>query len=258
LPSKKLYPDYYLFIQRPICLSTIKGKLDQGLYATLDAFKDDLDLMFANAMSYNMEGSFIYQDALAMKVRLLVAVSHCNQAYVDKQIQSNYPHLYSKYASSQFGKDGTFSVFERNVDHRSCAEVKQLFKAIEFNDVQNVERLAAIEGFRANCMADCEMYKTKFKWGPIHAAAFYGRSKIIPILMRHGADVEMADKWYGGTPLAWAAFGDQVKTAKMLIDEYGANPKAKNQRGQIPFDVVSTPNNPEWYGLLKEVRRIIS
>jgi len=46
-----------------------------------------------------------------------------------------------------------------------------------------------------------------FTWSALHAAAYYGASKVIQLLMEHNANVEIQDTWYKGRPLAWAAFG---------------------------------------------------
>lgn len=98
------------------------------------------------------------------------------------------------------------------------------------------------------------LYSETFTWSPLHCAAFTGRNKILRLLLQHGVNVEIKDTWYGGTPLAWAAFGDRVKTAKILVHEFHADRSARNQRDQIPFDLVSTPDNLEWVGVLVNVR----
>ena len=33
----------------------------------------------------------------------------------------------------------------------------------------------------------------EFKWAPLHAAAYLGRSRIMDILMSHGANVNLSD-----------------------------------------------------------------
>jgi len=74
LPNKKEYPDYYTAIKNPISLNCMKNKmkssnnsLDQNYDYSFDDFVDDLNLMFENAMCYNMEGSVVYEDALYLK-----------------------------------------------------------------------------------------------------------------------------------------------------------------------------------------------
>lgn len=66
LPSKRHYPDYYVFIQQPICLDDIKQKIDDGLYNSLDDIRQDFDLCFSNAKKYNQKNSRIWLDAKFM------------------------------------------------------------------------------------------------------------------------------------------------------------------------------------------------
>lgn len=67
LPSKKLYPDYYKIIAKPISFDMIRKRVDREDYMSLNEFKDDFLTMFANAKLYNEEGSMVYEDAVAME-----------------------------------------------------------------------------------------------------------------------------------------------------------------------------------------------
>ncbi|TFY83345.1 hypothetical protein EWM64_g664 [Hericium alpestre] len=66
LPSKRLYPDYYELIKRPISLEDIKSQLESGAYTSLDAAKVDFELVFRNAKRYNARDSQIWNDAKAL------------------------------------------------------------------------------------------------------------------------------------------------------------------------------------------------
>ncbi|KPV73767.1 uncharacterized protein RHOBADRAFT_48765 [Rhodotorula graminis WP1] len=80
LPSKRDYPDYYLLITHPISLKEIKKKVNNGTYPNTDAFATDIHQMLNNAMTYNEEGSVVYEDA-----RMLRDVF--NRAYVQVTYQ---------------------------------------------------------------------------------------------------------------------------------------------------------------------------
>jgi Bromodomain len=71
LTSKRHYPDYYVYIQQPICLADIKQKIDDGLYNSLDDIRQDFDLCFSNAKKYNQKNSPIWLDAKFMLVSAL-------------------------------------------------------------------------------------------------------------------------------------------------------------------------------------------
>ena len=63
LPARPDYPDYYQVIKSPISLEQIQKRLDEDVYKTFDAFLDDLELMYNNALQYNAEGSLLFRDA---------------------------------------------------------------------------------------------------------------------------------------------------------------------------------------------------
>jgi ATP-dependent helicase STH1/SNF2 len=66
VPKKSDYPDYYVIIQRPICLKQIKRKIDNRTYRSVSACFEDFELMINNAKTYNQEGSWVYVDAVVL------------------------------------------------------------------------------------------------------------------------------------------------------------------------------------------------
>lgn len=66
LPDREMYPDYYSLVKSPICLSMIESRIPSQ-YKSLNAFMNDMALLFGNAISYNLEGSQVYEDAQAMR-----------------------------------------------------------------------------------------------------------------------------------------------------------------------------------------------
>ncbi|RHZ75782.1 hypothetical protein Glove_209g141 [Diversispora epigaea] len=67
LPSKQVYPYYYDQIKKPISINIIRQKIDDHLYNSTEEFKRDMELMFANAKSFNLEGSDVYKDSEIMQ-----------------------------------------------------------------------------------------------------------------------------------------------------------------------------------------------
>jgi hypothetical protein len=63
LPSKKLYPDYYVLIKEPICLKQIEGKIIDGVYMDPIELEADVTMLCSNAQTYNLEGSIVYEDS---------------------------------------------------------------------------------------------------------------------------------------------------------------------------------------------------
>ncbi|XP_039760506.1 protein polybromo-1 isoform X1 [Pararge aegeria] len=62
-PSKKLYPEYYNVIERPIDMLTIEANIKNDRYNSIEEMTSDFRLMFSNCRQFNEEGSMIYEDA---------------------------------------------------------------------------------------------------------------------------------------------------------------------------------------------------
>jgi len=67
LPNRRFYPDYYDEIKRPTALSKIKSKIRSNQYTDLNEMLDELNIMFKNALKYNLSDSQIYKDALELQ-----------------------------------------------------------------------------------------------------------------------------------------------------------------------------------------------
>lgn len=46
-------PDYFKIIKKPMDLSTVDKKLEEGSYPSVDKWKEDMNLIWSNAMKYN-------------------------------------------------------------------------------------------------------------------------------------------------------------------------------------------------------------
>lgn len=60
-PTNLGIPDYFDIVKRPMDLSTIKRKLDTGMYQDPWEYVDDVWLMFDNAWLYNRKTSKVYR-----------------------------------------------------------------------------------------------------------------------------------------------------------------------------------------------------
>ncbi|KAF9483021.1 hypothetical protein BDN70DRAFT_358633 [Pholiota conissans] len=65
--SKQDVPDYFEVIKKPMCWSYIDAKLDQHKYWDLQTFRDDVELVIENALSYNTAGTVFHKTALRIK-----------------------------------------------------------------------------------------------------------------------------------------------------------------------------------------------
>ena len=58
---------YFDIIKSPMDLSTMGAKLEQGQYKDRFEFEADFRLMINNAKTYNMAGSFVHAEAVALE-----------------------------------------------------------------------------------------------------------------------------------------------------------------------------------------------
>ncbi|KAI8907997.1 SNF2 family N-terminal domain-containing protein [Gorgonomyces haynaldii] len=92
LPDKTTYADYYVIIKDPIAMDMIKARINSAYYKSVDQFKQDFDLMFSNAQTYNQEGSLVWQDAQVLRQLVHEQLSqHCpnGQVQVSEEDRQN-------------------------------------------------------------------------------------------------------------------------------------------------------------------------
>ncbi|KAL3426155.1 chromatin structure-remodeling complex protein RSC2 [Phlyctema vagabunda] len=63
LPDKAMNPEYFQEVANPIAMDLIKKKAKRKYYHSVDQVQQDLERMFSNAMSYNMEDSEVHKAA---------------------------------------------------------------------------------------------------------------------------------------------------------------------------------------------------
>lgn len=62
-------PDYFEVVKTPMDLGSIRKKLENGVYQTLEHFEGNVHMTFDNAMLYNPEGSVVFNMANEMKIK---------------------------------------------------------------------------------------------------------------------------------------------------------------------------------------------
>jgi len=60
-------PDYPTIVKRPMDLGTISKRLESGSYSSVHAMAQELDLVWVNCMTYNIDESYLYQIARDLK-----------------------------------------------------------------------------------------------------------------------------------------------------------------------------------------------
>merc|ERR1712088_923976 len=67
LPSRKELPDYYEVIRKPVDITKIMAKIDDGKYDDMDMMSRDFDLLCLNTQKYNEDGSLIHEDSIVLQ-----------------------------------------------------------------------------------------------------------------------------------------------------------------------------------------------
>jgi E1A/CREB-binding protein len=62
-------PDYYDIIKKPMDLGSVQKRLENGAYHAIEDFQRDCQLTFENAMTYNEDGSVVYDMAKELKIK---------------------------------------------------------------------------------------------------------------------------------------------------------------------------------------------
>ncbi|XP_062532294.1 protein polybromo-1 isoform X2 [Bombyx mori] len=83
-PSKKLYPEYYNVIDRPIDMLTIEANIKNDRYNSLEEMIADFRLMFSNCRHFNEEGSMVYEDANLLERVMNEKIKELNSNYEKK------------------------------------------------------------------------------------------------------------------------------------------------------------------------------
>ncbi|KAF5369076.1 hypothetical protein D9758_003051 [Tetrapyrgos nigripes] len=65
--NKVEVPDYYDVVKHPMCWTTMDEKLGGHEYWSIREFKDDVNLVFDNALLYNQQNSLIHKNAVRLK-----------------------------------------------------------------------------------------------------------------------------------------------------------------------------------------------
>ncbi|KAF8899169.1 hypothetical protein BD779DRAFT_64933 [Infundibulicybe gibba] len=67
-PIRDHAPNYFDIIKDPMDLTTMGAKLEEGMYRNRFAFQADFGLMISNAKRYNIAGSYVHNEAIALEI----------------------------------------------------------------------------------------------------------------------------------------------------------------------------------------------
>merc|ERR1712001_574488 len=67
LPTRKELPDYYEVIRKPVDITKILTKIEDGKYEDMDVMEKDFMLLCQNTQKYNEDGSLIHEDSIVLQ-----------------------------------------------------------------------------------------------------------------------------------------------------------------------------------------------
>ncbi|GJJ73687.1 hypothetical protein EMPS_06045 [Entomortierella parvispora] len=104
----------------------------------------------------------------------------------------------------------------------TASETKELFVAIEKNNVKTVKHYLSTKNVHPDTLFESNIFEEgPFTWSALHAAAYYGASKVIQLLMEHNANVEIQDTW---------SFGDCKDAYRKTSSNKSVKPKSKSEK----------------------------
>jgi len=96
--------------------------------------------------------------------------------------------------------------------------------------------------------ADVNVRQAKFQGTPLQYAATWGRTEVVRVLLDHQAKIDAADI-HGRTPLMWAAMEGKTETVRLLLDR-DANVNASAKGGWTPLHYAADRRHAETAQLL--------
>jgi len=127
--------------------------------------------------------------------------------------------------------------FGRRKKNCGDADADSLFYAVAAGDLAEVKRLVV------DCGVDPNVREDDYGATPLHAAAEYGYSEIVEVLLEHGAAPNIREK-YGDTPLHYAAMFGNSKVVEVLL-EHGADPNIRDKQGATPLHYAAAFDYPK-------------
>merc|ERR1712150_374584 len=67
LPTRKELPDYYEVIRKPVDITKILAKIEDGKIEDMDVMEKEFMLLCQNTQKYNEDGSLIHEDSIVLQ-----------------------------------------------------------------------------------------------------------------------------------------------------------------------------------------------
>ncbi|KAL9248853.1 Bromodomain and PHD finger-containing protein [Drosera capensis] len=115
-------PDYHEVIEKPMDFGTVRKKLDEGIYFTLEQFEADVNLICSNAMEYNASHTIYFRQARSIKELAKVEFENLRQCGNDAE-QHAKPYMIEQPLKSNIEQQ-----LKPNIQQQPKPEIEQALK----------------------------------------------------------------------------------------------------------------------------------
>ncbi|XP_015691210.2 uncharacterized protein LOC102700130 [Oryza brachyantha] len=205
-------PDYHEIIDHPMDFSTIREKLLNDSYTTLEQFESDVFLLTSNAMSYNSDDTIYYRqarsiEALAKKdFENLRQVSDGEEEQPKTAPRRGRPPKYAKKIVEKTDNDASPDL--SNAKAKSADHVETIRKRLTGDRTRNANITARDSSFLQNNILGSFAGKRTDKFGDYSGPSKYGK-KTTPTISDDDRRSTYDPQYFHSSPLFSALDGER-------------------------------------------------
>ncbi|XP_022716885.1 uncharacterized protein LOC111275667 [Durio zibethinus] len=127
-------PDYHDVIEHPMDFATVRKKLGNGIYSTLEQFESDVFLICSNAMQYNAPDTIYYKQARSIQE---MAKKKFEKLKIDVDRSEKDSKMEQKTSSNFLAKKQTKKPIYRTTQEPVCSDFSSRATLATAGDIQN-------------------------------------------------------------------------------------------------------------------------
>merc|ERR1712241_81067 len=125
LPTRKELPDYYEVIRKPVDISKILTKIEDGKYDDMDMMARDFDLLCINTQKYNEDGSLIHEDSIVLQSVFTNAREKLQTEWIDDKEEEDEESNHAPSTTNKMEDDGEDASIEMKTPKSSKKKKKE-------------------------------------------------------------------------------------------------------------------------------------
>merc|ERR1712241_516211 len=125
LPTRKELPDYYEVIRKPVDITKILTKIEDGKYDDMDMMARDFDLLCLNTQKYNEDGSLIHEDSIVLQSVFTNAREKLQTEWIDDKEEEDEESNHAPSTTNKMEDDGEDASIEMKTPKSSKKKKKE-------------------------------------------------------------------------------------------------------------------------------------